>query len=136
HSLPTSLEQEPAAREPIGTASGLARPHPIPRPRGAAPYNRWRMAARVRRRRRKPHHPIWHKIAIPLGIIVALVAIAGGIAAAWAIKTYNSAPPLSSLKPVQKGRTSVIYAADGSRIGFIRSENVRQPLPEKSQPQV
>ena len=62
--------------------------------------------------------------------------IAGGIAAAWALNIYNSAPPLSSLKPVQKGRSSAIYAADGSLIGFIRSENVRQPLPEKSQPQV
>jgi penicillin-binding protein 1A len=94
------------------------------------------MATRVRRRRRKPHHPLWHKIAIPLGVLAALVLIAGGIAAAWAIKTYNSAPPLSSLKPVQKGRSSAIYAADGSLIGFIRSENVRQPLPAKAIPQV
>jgi penicillin-binding protein 1A len=94
------------------------------------------MATRVRRRRRKPHHPIWHKVAIPLGILAALVLVAGGIAAAWAINIYNSAPPLSSLKPVQKGRSSAIYAADGSLIGFIRSENVRQPLPEKAQPQV
>jgi penicillin-binding protein 1A len=94
------------------------------------------MATRVRRRRRKPHHPIWHKIAIPLGILAALVAVAGGIAAAWALNVYNSAPPLKSLKPVQKGRSSAIYAADGSLIGFIRSENVRQPLPEKAQPQV
>jgi len=105
-------------------------------PSRARPYNPQRMATRVRRRRRKPHHPIWHKIAIPLGILLALVAIAGGIAAAWALNIYNSAPPLSSLKPVQKGRSSAIYAADGSLIGFIRSENVRQPLPEKSQPQV
>jgi penicillin-binding protein 1A len=94
------------------------------------------MATRVRRRRRKPHHPLWHKVAIPLGILAALVMIAGGIAAAWAINIYNSAPPLSSLKPVQKGRSSAIYAADGSLIGFIRSENVRQPLPEKAQPQI
>jgi penicillin-binding protein 1A len=94
------------------------------------------MATRVRRRRRKPHHPIWHKVAIPLGILAALVLVAGGMAAAWAIDVYNSAPPLSSLKPVEKGRSSAIYAADGSLIGFIRSENVRQPLPEKSQPQV
>ncbi|HEV2857787.1 MAG TPA: transglycosylase domain-containing protein [Solirubrobacterales bacterium] len=94
------------------------------------------MATRVRRRRRKPHHPTWHKIAIPLGVLVALVAVAGGIAAAWALNVYNSAPPLSSLKPVQKGRSSAIYAADGSLIGFIRSENVRQPLPAKALPQV
>ncbi len=93
------------------------------------------MATRVRRRRRKPHHPIWHKVAIPLGILAALVLISGGIAAAWAINVYNSAPELSSLKPVEKGRSSAIYAADGSLIGFIRSENVRQPLPAKGLPQ-
>jgi penicillin-binding protein 1A len=94
------------------------------------------MSTRVRRRRRTPHHPIWHKIAIPLGILAGLVLIAGGIGAAWALNVYNSAPPLESLKPVQKGRSSAIYAADGSLIGFIRSENVRQPLPGKSLPRV
>ncbi|HET7509424.1 MAG TPA: biosynthetic peptidoglycan transglycosylase [Solirubrobacterales bacterium] len=94
------------------------------------------MASRVRRRRRKPHHRLWHKIAIPLGVLVALGLVAGGIAAAWAINIYNSAPPLSSLKPVQKGRSSAIYAADGSLIGFIRSENIRQPVPAKVLPQV
>jgi penicillin-binding protein 1A len=94
------------------------------------------MATRVRRRRRTPHHPIWHKIAIPLGVLAGLVLIAGGIGAAWALNVYNSAPALSSLKPVQKGSSSAIYAADGSLIGFIRSENVRQPLPGKSLPKV
>ena len=94
------------------------------------------MASRVRRRRRKPHHRLWHKIAIPLGVLAALGLVAGGIAAAWAINIYNSAPPLSSLKPVQKGRSSAIYAADGSLIGFIRSENIRQPVPAKVLPQV
>ncbi len=58
-----------------------------------------------------------------------MVAAAGGIAAAWALNVYNSAPPLSSLKPVQKGRTSAIYTADGSLIGYIHSDNVRQPIP-------
>ena len=62
--------------------------------------------------------------------------VAGGIAAAWAINIYNSAPPLSSLKPVKQGSSSAIYAADGSLIGFIRSENVRQPVPAKALPEV
>ncbi|HEX2393630.1 MAG TPA: transglycosylase domain-containing protein [Solirubrobacterales bacterium] len=94
------------------------------------------MASRVRRRRRKPHHSRWHKLAIPLGAILAVILVVGGIAAAWAIDIYNSAPPLSSLKPVEKGRSSAIYAADGSLIGFIRSENIRQPVPSSALPQV
>ncbi len=86
------------------------------------------MATRIRRRRRQPHRHVWHKFAIPIVIVVALLVAAGGIGAAWAIKEYNSGPSLNSLKPVQKGRTSAIYAADGSLIGYIRSSSVRQPI--------
>jgi penicillin-binding protein 1A len=64
-----------------------------------------------------------------------VLGVAGGMAAGWALNVYNSAPPLSSLKPVQKGRSSAIYAADGSLIGFIRSSNVRQPVPSRALPQ-
>ncbi len=93
------------------------------------------MSPRVRRRRRA-HKSGWKKLLIPIGILAALAAVAGGIAAAWALNVYNSAPPLSSLKPVQKGRSSAIYAADGSLIGFIRSENIRQPVSAEALPQV
>jgi penicillin-binding protein 1A len=89
------------------------------------------MATRIRRRRRRPRPTRWHKIAIPIVLVVGVVVAAGGIAAAWALNTYNSAPPLSSLKPVQKGRTSAIYSGDGGLIGYIHSENVRQPVSPK-----
>jgi penicillin-binding protein 1A len=94
------------------------------------------MATRIRRRRRKPHKTRWHRIAIPVVIVVAALATAGGIAAAWALNVYNSAPALSSLKPVQKGRTSAIYTAEGKLIGYIHSENVRQPISGAEIPQV
>jgi penicillin-binding protein 1A len=93
------------------------------------------MASRTRRRRRRPHHSRWHKIAIPVFALVSMIAVAGGIAAAWALNVYNSAPPLSTLQPVRKGSSSAIYAADGSLIGFIRSNNVRQPVPASALPQ-
>jgi penicillin-binding protein 1A len=93
------------------------------------------MATRIRRRRRRLPNSRWHKFAIPITVVVALIAVVGGIAAAWALNIYNSAPPLSSLKPVQKGRSSAIYAADGTLIGFIRSDNIRQPVPSKALPQ-
>jgi penicillin-binding protein 1A len=93
------------------------------------------MATRVRRRRRKPHHSRWKYLFIPLALVVGAAAVAGGIGASWALSVYNEAPSLASLKPVQKGRSSAIYAADGSLIGFIRSDNIRQPVSSKALPQ-
>jgi penicillin-binding protein 1A len=65
-----------------------------------------------------------------------VIVVAGGVAAGWAVNVYESAPPLSSLKPVQKGRSSAIYAKDGTLIGFIQAENIRQPVPGTVMPQV
>jgi len=76
------------------------------------------MATRIRRRRRKPHPTTWHKIAIPVVIVLGLIAAGGAVAAAWALNVYNEAPPLKDLKPVQKGRTSAIYSADGKLIDY------------------
>jgi len=70
----------------------------------------------------------WHKFVIPIVLVVGAMAAAGGIAAAWALNIYHSAPPLKDLKPVQKGRSSAIYTAEGKLIGYIHSENVRQPI--------
>jgi penicillin-binding protein 1A len=74
-------------------------------------------------------------LAIPLGVLAVLLAIAIGGAVSWGVSVYESAPPLASLKPVQKGRSSAIYAADGSLIGFIRASNIRQPVPSRALPE-
>jgi penicillin-binding protein 1A len=92
------------------------------------------MARRTRRRRRRSHTSKWKKILVPLGVLFAALAVAAAAAGTWAIDVYNSAPPLSSLQPVQKGRSSAIYAADGSLIGFIRSSNIRQPVSTEQLP--
>src|SRR4051812_13555 len=92
------------------------------------------MARRTRRRRRRSHTSKWKKILVPLGVLFAALAVAAAAAGTWAVDVYNSAPPLSSLQPVQKGRSSAIYAADGSLIGFIRSSNIRQPISTRQLP--
>jgi penicillin-binding protein 1A len=90
-----------------------------------------------RRRQRRLHGASWKKkLLLGTAIFAGLLVIAGGVAASWAIKVYDSAPPLSSLQPVQKGRSSAIYAADGSLIGFIPSSNIRQPVPSRAMPQL
>ncbi len=90
-----------------------------------------------KRRRRRSHSLSWKKkLLLAAAICGGLIVVAGGVAASWAIKVYDSAPPLSSLKPVQKGRSSAIYAANGSLIGFIPSSNIRQPVSSRALPQV
>jgi penicillin-binding protein 1A len=94
------------------------------------------MTNRERRVRRRSHRVSWKKkVLVPLGVLFVAAAIAGTVAGSWAVDVYNSAPPLSSLKPVQKGRSSAIYAADGSLIGFIRASSIRQPVSSKGLPQ-
>jgi penicillin-binding protein 1A len=75
------------------------------------------------------------RVSIVLGAVLVAGAVAISVGASWAVDVYNSAPPLASLKPVQKGRSSAIYAADGSLIGFIRSSSIRQPVSSKALPQ-
>jgi penicillin-binding protein 1A len=94
------------------------------------------MSNRERRRRRRLRHGGWKsKLLVLIGAVFVAGAVAAGVAASWAVDVYNSAPPLSSLKPVQKGRSSAIYAADGSLIGFIRASSIRQPVSSRALPQ-
>jgi penicillin-binding protein 1A len=94
------------------------------------------MSNRERRQRRRSRHGGWKaKLLVVLGAIGVAIAVAISVGASWAVDVYNSAPPLSSLKPVQKGRSSAIYAADGSLIGFIRASSIRQPVPSRALPQ-
>jgi penicillin-binding protein 1A len=95
------------------------------------------MTTRERRlRRRHSHGASWRRRLTALLVVLGIgLVVAGGVGASWAIDVYNSAPPLAKLKPVQKGRSSAIYAADGSLIGFISASSIRQPVRSRALPQ-
>ena len=59
------------------------------------------------------------------GLLAALCAltVVGYVAAVAA-----TAPGLEELKPLDKGESSVIYASDGSRLGYVQSDEVRTPV--------
>ena len=93
------------------------------------------MTQRARRRRRRLQDSGRKKLLLALGVPFALVvmgAVAGGV---WVISVYNSAPSLASLEPITKGAVSKVYAADGSLIGVIHSDKIRQPIPSAKIPQ-
>ena len=49
--------------------------------------------------------------------------------AGYVLSVAASAPPLESLKPIDQGTSSAVYAADGTRLGFIQSDEIRTPIP-------
>ena len=56
---------------------------------------------------------------------------AAGVAATWVVRVYDSAPALETLHPRQQSAVSTVYAADGSRLGTIHFDTVRDPVPGK-----
>jgi penicillin-binding protein 1A len=80
---------------------------------------------RKRRRRGRKHG----KLLLASLVLVVALLIALGAGVGWILSVSASAPPLDSLKPVDQGTSSAVYAADGSRLGFIQSDEIRTPVP-------
>jgi penicillin-binding protein 1A len=81
---------------------------------------RRRRRSRLRRRRRRVALALAAlAIAIPLGLVVAGFTTA---------EAFLGSCSLGSLKPIEIGQTSFLYAADGSVLGSIPAERHRQPV--------
>ena len=61
-------------------------------------------------------------------VVVVLAALAGLAAVGYVVSIAASAPPLDSLKPRDLGSQSEVRAADGTRLGFIQSNELRRPV--------
>ena len=48
--------------------------------------------------------------------------------ASWVLDVAAKAPPLSDCRPIDKGGNSVLFAGDGSRLGYIASDEARTPV--------
>ena len=67
------------------------------------------------------------------GVAVVLAGLSG---VGYVLSVAASAPPLDSLKPVDKGQVSTVYASDGERLGVIAAENLRIPVPGSEIPKI
>src|SRR5215204_1366177 len=86
------------------------------------------MSARSRRRLRRTsrkRNPFLLTLLV-LGSCLALATMGFGV---WVISVAAEAPPIEELQPVDVGENSIIYAADGSRLGYIQSDTARTPVP-------
>jgi len=46
----------------------------------------------------------------------------------WVWSVWADTPSIDTLKPAHEGANSVVYAADGSRLGYIQSDTIRNPV--------
>ena len=61
-----------------------------------------------------------------LGFGITLVAVLGIVT--YVLHAADSAPALDSLHPRVSGGSSQVFAADGTRLGFIQSDELRTPV--------
>jgi penicillin-binding protein 1A len=88
-----------------------------------------------KQRRRRARGGGKNKFLLGLGVVALVAVIAALSAVGYVIAIAASAPDLSELKPNEKGESSVIFAADGSRLGYVRSDEIRTPIPWADMPE-
>ena len=63
------------------------------------------------------------------GGVFAATLILGTIGAvAYVLSVAQSAPAIETLRPALSGESSQVFAADGTRLGFIQSDSLRSPV--------
>jgi penicillin-binding protein 1A len=71
------------------------------------------------------------------GVLVLCAATVAALAVAgWVVNVAQSAPDLSSLKPLKPGSPSQVFAANGTSLGYIWSPDVHNAVPGAKIPQV
>ena len=87
-----------------------------------------------KQRRNRRRGGFGQRILILVGIVGALVALGVLSATGYVLAIAGTAPDLSELKPADKGANSEILAADGSRLGYVQSDEIRTPLAWQEMP--
>jgi penicillin-binding protein 1A len=87
------------------------------------------MSRQARHRRRLHHRAGPARILLIIGGVFVAALIIGAIAAVgYVLHIAQSAPALGSLRPLVGGGSSQVYAANGTRLGFIQADQLRTPI--------
>ena len=63
------------------------------------------------------------------GGVLAVTLMVGAIATVgYVLSVARSAPAIGTLRPIVSGGSSQVFAADGTRLGFIQSDELRSPI--------
>src|SRR5436305_5861561 len=87
------------------------------------------MSRQARQRRHRNHGSGGARFAlIAGGTVITAVIVAVIVAVAYVLNVAASATPPDKLHPLVTGGSSQVYASDGTRLGFIQSDELRTPV--------
>src|SRR3954453_23538941 len=87
------------------------------------------MTYRQRKERKNRHRgKLGTKLVLGFGVILAIGLIGVLSVVGYIVSIAATAPDINDLKPIDKGASSEIFAADGSRLGYVASDEIRTPI--------
>jgi penicillin-binding protein 1A len=87
------------------------------------------MSRQARQRRRRHNRAGPTRILFVGGAVLATACLIGMlVAAGYVLHVVETAPALQTLRPTLPGGASQLFSANGTRLGFIRSDDVRSPV--------
>src|SRR5215216_6829958 len=93
------------------------------------------MTRRQRKLRRSRHGSnLRSKAGLGLLLLVTAALIGALSVVGYVIAIAATGPDIEELKPIDKGESSAVYAADGSLLGYVQSDIVRQEKPWRDIP--
>jgi penicillin-binding protein 1A len=92
------------------------------------------MSQRARRRHSRSKGSVGKKVLLIFGAVFALILVGIAGAALKVKDIYDSAPDISTLKPLNSGASTQVFAADGSSLGYIQNDILRTPVKLKRIP--
>jgi penicillin-binding protein 1A len=86
------------------------------------------MSPRARRIQRRTGGSAGKKVALGFGVVLAVLGLALAGVGFWYLDVRANTPDIDTLKPIDEGEVSTIYAADGSRLGVIQDDTIREKV--------
>ncbi|MDP8943813.1 MAG: transglycosylase domain-containing protein, partial [Actinomycetota bacterium] len=93
------------------------------------------MTLRQRKARsRRNGSKLKRRIAVGLGVLALCFLVPTLSLVTWIVAQAASAPAIEELQANDPGASSEVFAADGSRLGFVQSDEIRTPVATREMP--
>ena len=79
-------------------------------------------------RKRRGKGRVGRKLLVAFAVLVTIGLIGAASVVGYIVSIAATAPDINDLKPIDKGASSEIFAADGSRLGYVQSSEIRTPV--------